>query len=50
MREPTWFRSARVIVLTLLGLFALLPVYVMLTTSVKSLADVQNAFQWIPAM
>ena len=49
MREPTWFRSARVIVLTLLGLFALLPVYVMLTTSVKSLADVQNAFQWIPS-
>jgi multiple sugar transport system permease protein len=49
MREPTWFRSARVIVLILLGLFALLPVYVMLTTSVKPLADVQNAFRWFPS-
>ncbi len=48
MREPTWFRYARVIVLTLLGLFALLPVYVMLTASVKPLPDVQGAFRWLP--
>ncbi len=37
MHEPAWFRVARVIVLTLLGLFAILPVYVMLTASVKPL-------------
>jgi multiple sugar transport system permease protein len=49
MREPTWFRWARVIVLTLLGLFALLPVYVMLTASVKPLPDVQGAFRWLPS-
>ena len=49
MREPTWFRCARVIVLTLLGLFALLPVYVMLTASLKPLPDVQGAFRWLPS-
>ena len=49
MREPAWFRYARVIVLTLLGLFALLPVYVMLTASVKPLPDVQGAFRWLPS-
>ncbi len=49
MHEPTWFRYARVIVLTLLGLFALLPVYVMLTASVKPLPDVQGAFRWLPS-
>ena len=49
MREPSWFRYARVIVLTLLGLFALLPVYVMLTASLKPLPDVQGAFRWLPS-
>jgi multiple sugar transport system permease protein len=49
MREPAWFRWARVMVLTLLGLFALLPVYVMLTASVKPLPDVQGAFRWLPS-
>lgn len=49
MREPAWFRCARVIGLTLLGLFALLPVYVMLTASVKPLRDVQGAFRWFPS-
>ncbi len=49
MHEPTWFRWARVIVLTLLGLFALLPVYVMVTASLKPLPDVQGAFRWLPS-
>jgi multiple sugar transport system permease protein len=49
MREPAWFRWARVVVLTLLGLFAIVPVYVMLTASVKPLRDVQGAFRWIPS-
>jgi multiple sugar transport system permease protein len=49
MHEPAWFRGARVVVLTLLGLFAILPVYVMLTASVKPLPDVEGAFRWIPS-
>ena len=49
MREPRWFRWARVVVLTVLGLFALAPVYVMLTASLKPLPDVEGAFRWIPS-
>ena len=49
MHEPAWFRGARVVVLTLLGLFAILPVYVMLTASLKPLPDVEGAFRWIPS-
>ncbi len=49
MREPAWFRWTRVIGLTVLGLFALLPVYVMVTTSLKPLRDVQGAFHWFPS-
>jgi multiple sugar transport system permease protein len=49
MREPAWFRWSRVIGLTVLGLFALLPVYVMVTTSLKPLRDVQGAFRWFPS-
>jgi multiple sugar transport system permease protein len=49
MREPAWFRWARVVVLTLLGLFAILPVYVMLSASLKPLRDVQGAFRWLPS-
>ncbi|MDX6390575.1 MAG: multiple sugar transport system permease protein [Streptosporangiaceae bacterium] len=48
MHEPVWFRWARVVVLTLLGLFAILPVYVMLSASLKPLGDVQGAFRWVP--
>jgi multiple sugar transport system permease protein len=36
------------VVLTLLGLFALAPVYVMLSASLKPLSDVQGAFRWLP--
>jgi multiple sugar transport system permease protein len=49
MHEPAWFRWARVIVLTLLGLFAIMPVYVMLSASLKPLRDVQGAFRWFPS-
>jgi multiple sugar transport system permease protein len=49
MSEPTWFRWARVIVLALLGLFALTPVYVMLSASLKPLPDVEGAFRWFPS-
>jgi multiple sugar transport system permease protein len=47
MREPTWFRWTRRIGLALL--FTLLPVYVMLTTSLKPLRDVQSGFRWWPS-
>ena len=46
MHEPAWFRWARVVGLTLLGLFALLPVYVMLTSALKPLPDVEGVFRW----
>src|ERR1039457_1931118 len=49
MHEAAWFRWARVVVLTLLGLFAVMPVYVMLSASLKPLSDVQGAFRWLPS-
>jgi multiple sugar transport system permease protein len=49
MREPTWFRWTRRIGLGLLLVFTLLPVYVMLTTSLKPLKDVQSSFRWWPS-
>jgi len=49
MREPTWFRWSRRIGLTVLSVFALLPVWVMITTSLKPLSDVQGEFRWFPS-
>jgi multiple sugar transport system permease protein len=49
MREPTWFKWARGIGLTLLALFALIPVWVMVTSALKPLADVQERFTWWPS-
>jgi multiple sugar transport system permease protein len=49
MREPTWFRWTRRIGLTVLGVFVLVPVYVMVSSSVKPLQDVQGTFTWIPS-
>src|SRR5438034_3031509 len=48
MRKPKSFIWTRRVVLTLLTLFAGLPVYVMLSSSVKPLADVTGTFHWIP--
>ncbi|MEV4461358.1 carbohydrate ABC transporter permease [Microbispora sp. NPDC004025] len=48
MREPRWLPWARWIGLGLLGLFTLTPLYVMLTSAIKPLRDVQGDFQWIP--
>ncbi|GGS63892.1 ABC transporter permease [Planobispora rosea] len=48
MREPRWLPWARWIVLGSLGLFTLVPLYVMATTSIKPLGDVQGDFHWIP--
>ncbi|WP_169988866.1 MULTISPECIES: carbohydrate ABC transporter permease [unclassified Microbispora] len=48
MREPRWLPWARWAGLGLLGLFTLTPLYVMLTSAMKPLRDVQGDFQWIP--
>jgi multiple sugar transport system permease protein len=48
MRETVTERWTRRIVLTLLAAFVVLPLYVSVTSAVKPLRDVQNAFTWIP--
>ena len=49
MREPTWFKWVRAIGLILLALFALIPVWVMVTSALKPLADVHDRFTWFPS-
>jgi multiple sugar transport system permease protein len=48
MRESSAVRWARRVVLTLLTVFTVLPLYVMVVSSIKPLQDVQGAFTWIP--
>ncbi|WP_248963376.1 carbohydrate ABC transporter permease [Sphaerisporangium perillae] len=48
MREPRLLPWARWIVLGLLALFTLVPLYVMASSSIKPLRDVQSGFAWIP--
>ena len=48
MREPTWFSWTRRIGLTVLAVFAGLPIWVMVTSALKSLGDVQGDFRWFP--
>src|SRR5882762_1251517 len=49
MHESRAFRVVRTVGLTFLLLFTVLPLYVMLSTSVKPLGDVQSDFRWIPS-
>jgi multiple sugar transport system permease protein len=49
MREPRWLKVVRPVVLTLLTVFTLTPIYVMVSSSVKPLVDVQGTFRWIPS-
>ncbi|MGI5149253.1 carbohydrate ABC transporter permease [Plantactinospora sp. CA-294935] len=49
MRESTGERWARRIVLSLLTLFVVAPLYVMLSSGLKPLRDVQGAFTWLPS-
>src|SRR5690348_12486810 len=49
MRESAGERWARRIVLTFLTLFVLVPIYVMVSSSLKPLRDVQGAFTWLPS-
>ena len=48
MREPTWFSWTRRIGLTALAVFAGLPIWVMVTSALKPLGDVQGDFRWFP--
>jgi multiple sugar transport system permease protein len=49
LAPPRSFIWTRRIVLTLLTIFAVLPVYVMVSSSLKPLHDVTGTFHWIPA-
>jgi multiple sugar transport system permease protein len=49
MAAPKSFLWTRRVILTLLLLFVLIPVYVMLSSSLKKLQDVQGTFKWIPS-
>ncbi|QZQ54475.1 carbohydrate ABC transporter permease [Curtobacterium sp. TC1] len=48
MRETFGAKSFRVVTLVILTLFTVVPLYVMITTAIKPLGDVQNDFTWIP--
>jgi multiple sugar transport system permease protein len=48
VREPPSFRVFRWVVVIVLSVFTLVPLYAMITTAIKPLADVQRAFYWIP--
>jgi multiple sugar transport system permease protein len=48
VRETTGSKSFRVIVIVLLTVFTVIPLYVMITSALKPLGDVQGAFTWIP--
>jgi multiple sugar transport system permease protein len=49
MHESRSYRLVRVVGLSFLFLFTVLPLYVMLSTSLKPLADVQDDFHWLPS-
>ncbi|RAG83860.1 carbohydrate ABC transporter permease [Streptacidiphilus pinicola] len=48
LAPPASFVWTRRIVLTLLGVFTFLPLWVMLSSSLKPLRDVQAGFSWLP--
>ncbi|MFI5086364.1 MAG: carbohydrate ABC transporter permease [Actinomycetales bacterium] len=48
MRETSGFKVFRVVVIALLTVFTVVPVYVMITSAMKPLSDVQGAFTWWP--
>jgi multiple sugar transport system permease protein len=49
MHESAALRWTRRVVLALLTIFTVLPLYVMVVSSVKPLQDVQGAFTWVPS-
>ena len=49
MRETVGAKSFKIVTIVLLTLFTVVPLYVMVTTAMKPLGDVQNDFTWIPS-
>lgn len=49
MRDTRSFQVFRIVVVTFLSLFTIIPLYVMVTTSMKPLGDVRGAFSWWPS-
>ena len=49
MRDTTGAKYFRIVVLVLLSIFTIIPVYVMVISALKPLADVQGAFSWWPS-
>ncbi|WP_370948421.1 carbohydrate ABC transporter permease [Amycolatopsis sp. cg5] len=49
MSEPRWLPWVRRLVLGFLAVFTLLPLYVMVSSSLKPLGDVQGKWEWIPS-
>lgn len=49
MRDTAGFKVYRAVVLSVLGVFTVIPLYVMATSSLKPLSDVQGAFGWWPS-
>ena len=47
MLDTKGFKIYRAVVLVVLGLFVTIPLYVMVTSSLKPLRDVQGAFTWL---
>ena len=48
MRETVGFKVFRVVVIVFLLIFVIFPLYVMITSSVKPLGDVEGTFHWWP--
>ena len=48
MHDSRGLRWARVVILGLLVVFTVVPLYVMVVSSIKPLKDVQGAFTWLP--
>jgi multiple sugar transport system permease protein len=49
MRDTSGFRVFRAVTLVILGVFTVVPLYAMVTSSLKPLADVQGTFTWWPS-
>lgn len=48
MRESAGFKTFRIVTLVVLAAFVVVPLWVMVTSSVKPLADIQGQFSWWP--
>ncbi|MFB9238223.1 carbohydrate ABC transporter permease [Plantactinospora siamensis] len=49
MRDSRGFKVFRIVTLVVLAIFTILPLYVMVSSSLKPLRDVQGAFTWWPS-